>query len=80
MTNANSHDLFLDASGLLCPEPIMMLHNAVRDVESGQIIKMLSTDPSTQRDIVRFCDFLGHELLESRVAEGSYYFWLRKSD
>ncbi len=80
MTNEYIHDYFLDASGLLCPEPIMMLHNAVRDVEDGQIIKMLSTDPSTQRDIVRFCEFLGHELLGSEEQDGQFLFWLRKVD
>ena len=79
MTNDPAHNLELDASGLLCPEPIMMLHNAVRDVESGQVIKMLSTDPSTQRDIERFCEFLGHELLKQSETDGTYYFWLKKA-
>lgn len=42
----------------------MLLHKAVREVEDGQVIELLATDPSTQRDVPKFCHFLGHELLE----------------
>lgn len=77
MTNAIQHDHFVDASGLLCPEPIMMLHNAVRDAQSGQIIKVLSTDPSTERDINRFCEFLGHQLMAEQTTEAGQCFWVK---
>lgn len=55
----------LDTCGLLCPEPVMMLHNKVRDMAAGEVVKVIATDPSTQRDIPRFCSFLEHELLHS---------------
>src|SRR5690625_4538282 len=54
----------LDATGLVCPEPVMLLHRAVREAEVGEVIAMLATDPSTARDVPKFCHFLGHELLE----------------
>lgn len=79
MTDEHPFDQLLDATGLLCPEPIMMLHNAVRDVDRGQVIKMLSTDPSTKRDLARFCEFLGHELLAEAESEDGYVFWLKKA-
>lgn len=69
----------LDARGLLCPEPVMLLHNAVRDLDAGQLLEVLATDPSTQRDIPRFCSFLGHELVEQQSAEGEYRYLIRKS-
>lgn len=69
----------LDATGLFCPEPVMMLHNAIRDVESGQVIEVMATDPSTQRDIPKFCTFLGHELLEQFVRDQTYYYYIRKA-
>ena len=47
-------DAQLDARGLFCPEPVMMLHNAVRDLGAGECLEVLATDPSTQRDIPRF--------------------------
>ncbi|MGK2914956.1 MAG: sulfurtransferase TusA [Porticoccaceae bacterium] len=71
-------DLLLDTSGLLCPEPVMLLHGAIREVDSGQIIKVIATDPSTTRDIPSFCRFLGHELVASEVAGSSYLYFIRK--
>lgn len=72
-------DTRLDATGLFCPEPVMMLHNKIRDVESGQVIEVVATDPSTQRDIPKFCNFLGHELLEQFVRDQAYYYYIRKA-
>lgn len=69
----------LDTKGLLCPEPVMMLHNAVRDISTGDLLEVLATDPSTQRDIPRFCDFLGHQLVEQDVQDGIYRYLIRKS-
>ena len=71
-------DAQLDARGLFCPEPVMLLHNAVRDLEQGQCLEVLATDPSTQRDIPRFCSFLGHHLLEQQEVEGEFRYLLRK--
>jgi tRNA 2-thiouridine synthesizing protein A len=59
----------LDARDLYCPEPVMMLHNAIRTMAVGERVKVLATDPSTQRDIPKFCQFLGHVLLESGIEE-----------
>lgn len=81
MTNAiPSPDAQLDARGLFCPEPVMLLHNAVRDLGAGQCLEVLATDPSTQRDIPRFCSFLGHQLLEQLEVEGEFRYLIRKGD
>ncbi|AQA18849.1 sulfurtransferase TusA [Halioglobus japonicus] len=71
-------DHILDASGLFCPEPVMLLHNQVRDMQVGEVVQVLATDPSTQRDIPKFCTFLGHELLQQDEQDGQYRYWLRK--
>ncbi|MFV0276298.1 MAG: sulfurtransferase TusA [Parahaliea sp.] len=68
----------LDTSGLYCPEPVMLLHNAVRDMAVGEVVEVIATDPATQRDIPRFCTFLGHELLRQEEQGGTYRYWLRK--
>ncbi|MBL4729683.1 MAG: sulfurtransferase TusA [Gammaproteobacteria bacterium] len=70
--------LVLDASGLYCPEPVMLLHNKIRDIEAGQLLKLVATDPSTSRDVPKFCHFLGHELLESIEKDGSFAYLIRK--
>ncbi|BCE01448.1 sulfurtransferase TusA [Marinicellulosiphila megalodicopiae] len=69
-----TNTILLDTKGLYCPEPVMMLHNAVRDVDDKMQIKVVATDPSTQRDIPKFCQFLGHSLKsQSHVADEFIY-------
>lgn len=68
----------LDAQGLFCPEPVMLLHNKFRDLAVGAVLKVIATDPSTQRDIPKFCAFLGHELLEEQELCGTFFYWLKK--
>lgn len=68
----------LDTCGLMCPEPVMLLHNAVRDVSVGDIIEVIATDPSTKRDIPKFCDFLGHDLLAQEEREQKFYYYVKK--
>jgi tRNA 2-thiouridine synthesizing protein A len=72
--------LELDASGLFCPEPVMLLHNKIRDIGVGQLLKLVATDPSTRRDVPKFCHFLGHELLESIEKDGSFVYLIRKAE
>ncbi len=68
----------LDASGLLCPEPVMMLHNKIREMGKGDVLEVIATDPSTTRDIPRFCSFLDHELLGQEEHGQKYYYYIRK--
>ncbi|WP_039913509.1 sulfurtransferase TusA [Cellvibrio mixtus] len=72
-------DKTLDTSGLLCPEPVMMLHRAVKEVAIGNLIEVIATDPSTQRDIPKFCLFLGHELVGQKKTEAQYFYYIRKN-
>lgn len=67
----------MDATGLYCPEPVMMLHHAVRELNSGDILKVTATDPSTQRDIPKFCQFLGHELLLHEQQDDMYLYFIK---
>lgn len=77
MTEFNAqHEL--DAKGLMCPEPVMMLHVKVKEMVSGEILKVLATDPSTNRDIAKFCTFLGYELLAQQEIDGVLEFFIKK--
>lgn len=67
----------LDTTGLYCPEPIMLMHNQVRDMNSGEVLKVVATDPATTRDVPKFCSFLGHELISQHEADGSYLYFIR---
>lgn len=78
MSNLDAYDYLLDVSGLICPEPVMLLHNTIRDRGEGEVIKILATDPSTQRDIPKFCEFLNHELIECLADEDTFVFLVKK--
>ncbi|NVK38544.1 MAG: sulfurtransferase TusA [Gammaproteobacteria bacterium] len=71
-------DLELDATGLMCPEPVMMLHNKVKEMQSGNVLRVLATDPSTKRDIAKFCTFLGYNLLSHDEQDGVLRFYIEK--
>ena len=68
----------LDAKYLYCPEPVMLLHNKVRDLPGGDLLKVLATDPSTERDIPKFCVFLGHELIEATRDDTLFTYIIKK--
>lgn len=72
-------DHAVDATGLKCPEPVMMLHAAIRRAEAGETVLLTATDPSTQRDVANFCEFLGHNLLESTADDGQFIYRVRKA-
>ena len=55
--------LQLNTRGLRCPEPVMMLHQAIRKSKAGDVVEVFATDNSTSWDIPKFCMHLGHELL-----------------
>lgn len=74
----SSPAMVLDATGLYCPEPVMLLHTKVREIEVGAELLVRATDPTTLRDIPQFCHFLGHELLSQDEAGGEYRFLLRR--
>ena len=77
-SNMPDFDTLLDTSGLYCPEPVMLLHGAVRDVATGQVIKVVATDPSTERDIPKFCQFLDHELIAQYQQGEAYIYFIRR--
>lgn len=55
-------DFEIDTRGLTCPEPLMVVRNKVREIKSGESVRIVATDPATVRDFTNFCRFLGHEL------------------
>lgn len=70
----------LDARGLFCPEPVMLLHKRIREIAVGEELKVVATDPSTTRDIPKFCHFLGHELLSKQETADEFHYLIRKAE
>jgi tRNA 2-thiouridine synthesizing protein A len=71
-------DEILDSQGLYCPEPIMMLHAKMDELESGAILRLIASDPATKRDVPKFCQFLGHELITATETDGVFQYQIRK--
>ena len=76
----DSSDQCLDASGLVCPEPLMLVRNRVREMRAGDVLYVLATDPSTERDLTNFCRFMGHQMLSHELRGATHHFRLRKKD
>ena len=70
----------LDATGLYCPEPVMLLHNKIRDLAAGDLLQLVATDPSTARDVPKFCLYLGHELVEQQQQGDQYLYLIKKKE
>jgi len=76
-TFANA-DHQLDALGLRCPEPVMMVRLQVRKMEEGETLSITADDPATTRDIPSFCRFMQHTLLASQTDELPYLYLIQK--
>ena len=68
----------LDALGLRCPEPVMMLRMTMRKLEDGQTLCVTADDPATVRDIPSFCRFMQHTLLASDTESLPYRYLIKK--
>lgn len=66
-----SEPYYLDTKGLICPEPVMMLHRAIRKILAGELLIIEATDPSSMRDIPKFCIHLGHVLQSHQAMPAS---------
>ena len=72
-------DLVLDCSGLLCPMPIVKTTKAIKELETGQVLKMIATDAGSPPDIAAWSRQTGNELLLSTVENEKFVFFLKKS-
>ena len=68
----------VDARGLNCPLPILRAKKALADMQSGQILKVLATDPGSQRDFAAFAKQTGNEIVESSTHDKTFIFLMRR--
>ncbi|HJQ64520.1 MAG TPA: sulfurtransferase TusA family protein [Burkholderiales bacterium] len=71
-------DKQLDARGLNCPLPILRTKKALSDMTSGQVLKVLATDPGSVKDFQAFSKQTGNMLLASETAENEFIFFMQK--
>lgn len=79
MSDNFSHaDHQLDALGLRCPEPVMMVRKTVRTMQDGETLLIIADDPATTRDIPGFCRFMEHRLLAQQTETLPYRYLIQK--
>lgn len=71
-------DIDLDARGLNCPLPILRSKKSLNSMGSGQVLRILATDPGSVRDFQAFSKQTGNALLFSDERGGEFRFYLRK--
>ena len=78
MEQTLSIDREVDARGLNCPLPILRTKKALNDMNSGQVLRILATDPTAVRDFQAFAKQTGNELLQHVEQDGVFTFLLRR--
>jgi tRNA 2-thiouridine synthesizing protein A len=72
-------DKRIDCTGLFCPMPIVKTREAIRQIERGQLLEMLSDDPASEPDMKSWAQITGHELVAVERDAGVYRFLVRKA-
>ena len=73
-----NYDKELDACGLNCPLPILRAKKALNDMQSGQVLKIVATDPGSVKDFQAFAKQTGNELLSQAEADKQFTFFLKR--
>ena len=71
-------DKELDTRGLNCPLPILKAKKALADMHSGELLKVVSTDPGSMRDFKAFARQTGNELVEQATVGSDFVHLLRR--
>ena len=71
-------DQELDTRGLSCPLPILKTKKSLNGLASGQVLKVVATDPGSVKDMQAFSRQTGHALLEAAEENHTYVFYMRK--
>jgi tRNA 2-thiouridine synthesizing protein A len=71
-------DKELDTRGLNCPLPILKAKKALAEMSSGQLLRVVSTDPGSTRDFMAFAKQTGNELVEQQAEGGDFTHVLKR--
>ncbi len=73
-------DVTLDATGLLCPLPVLKARKALKSMDRGAVLTVLATDPGAVEDFKSFCEAQGHQLLECSESDAVLRFQIARGD
>ncbi|HET8730987.1 MAG TPA: sulfurtransferase TusA family protein [Moraxellaceae bacterium] len=75
MSDAPVHQL--DARRLLCPIPVIRTQHAIRQLQPGDVLTVVATDPGVMQDIPAWVRIHGHEMVSAEQVEGEYHLRIR---
>ncbi|MFQ5341927.1 MAG: sulfurtransferase TusA family protein [Anaerolineae bacterium] len=79
MATTLTADKVLDCTGLLCPIPVIKTSKTIKEVEVGQVLKMIATDPGAPADMEAWARQTGHELMASETENDTFTFYFRRT-
>lgn len=72
-------NMVLDCSGMLCPIPVVKTAKAIKQIEVGQVLQMIATDPGAPPDMDAWVKQTGHEMVDSTEQDGKFVFYFRRT-
>jgi tRNA 2-thiouridine synthesizing protein A len=71
-------DIEIDLSGLQCPMPLLKAKLALNSMDSAQVLKVVATDPSSEKDFYMFVNQTDHQILDFQKDDSAYFYWIKK--
>ena len=78
ITDSPHFDMVLDTTGLRCPLPVLKLRKALKEIDSGKIIKCVATDEASLKDVADFCYAANHILINQIQEDKSITHYVKK--
>ena len=79
MTTEIQADQVLDCTGMLCPMPVVETSKAIKNVEVGQVLQMIATDPGAPPEMEAWTRQTGHEMVAQSAEDDKFLFWFRRT-
>ncbi|MEO5693738.1 MAG: sulfurtransferase TusA family protein [Usitatibacter sp.] len=76
--SVTTHDKELDARGMNCPLPILRARKALNEMTTGQVLRIVATDPGSIKDFESFSKQTGNQLMSHSADEKEFTFFIRK--
>lgn len=71
-------DQSVDATGLLCPLPLLKSKRQLNQMDSGQVLQVIATDSNAEQDLRKFCDQSGDTFLAAELQDDCQLLYLQK--
>lgn len=79
MTDDMKADKVLDLKGLPCPMPVVKVSKGIKEVEVGQVVEAITTDPGSLADFPAWANTSGHEILDTIQDDELIRFYIKRT-